>query len=193
MSTIVAVTKNGTIAIAADTLTKYGATKESARYVVNHEKIIRVAGSYVAITGPTSGKVVLADSFAKSKPRFDSVAGIYRTWLALHAVLKKEHFLNAAGDSSDSFESTHLDVLIANEHGIFGVGSYRTVQEFSRFYAYGQGSEYAMGAMFAAYDDPKRSAEDVARVGIEAAAEFDHSTGLPMTLYSLKQKGRSPR
>ncbi|HMK44951.1 MAG TPA: hypothetical protein VK445_12520 [Dissulfurispiraceae bacterium] len=187
MSTIVAVRKNGMVAIAADTLTKWGSTKESSRYVVNHEKIIKVRDCYIAIAGPTSGKVILLDYFAKSKVRLDSVESIYNTWLALHAELKEKHFMNAVEDSSDSFETTRMDVLIANRHGIFGVGSYRTVQEFSRFYAYGQGGEYAMGSMFATYDDPDKSAEDLARLGIEAAAEFDHSTGLPMTVYSLKQ------
>jgi ATP-dependent protease HslVU (ClpYQ) peptidase subunit len=60
------------------------------------------------------------------------------------------------------------------------------VQEFSRFYAYGQGSDYAMGAMYALYDDPGRSAEDIVRLGLEAAAEFDHSTGLPITVIDIR-------
>ena len=67
-----------------------------------------------------------------------------------------------------------MDVLIANRHGIFGVGADRAVQEFAKFYAFGYGCEYALGAMFAAYEDPARSAEDVARLGVEAAAEPHH-------------------
>ena len=43
MTTVAVVRKNGVAAIAADTLTKWGPVKESATYVVNHEKILHVA------------------------------------------------------------------------------------------------------------------------------------------------------
>ncbi|MDB5903612.1 MAG: hypothetical protein JWM26_2490, partial [Betaproteobacteria bacterium] len=43
-----------------------------------------------------------------------------------------------------------------------------------------------LGVMYALYDDPKRSAEDVARRAIDGAAEFDDSTGAPVTSYALK-------
>ena len=79
-------------------------------------------------------------------------------------------------------------VLMANPHGIFAIGSYRDVQEFSSFYAYGSGNEYALGAMLKAYDDPKLSAEDIAKIGIEAAAEFDDGTDLPMITHVIDAK-----
>ena len=79
-----------------------------------------------------------------------------------------------------------MDCLIANPHGIFGVAAHRTVQEFSRFYAYGSGSDYALGAMYFAYGNPKLDAEQIARHGIEAAAEFDDGTGLPITCFTLR-------
>jgi ATP-dependent protease HslVU (ClpYQ) peptidase subunit len=40
--------------------------------------------------------------------------------------------------------------------------------------------------MYAMYGDPKRSAEDIARAAIVGAAEFDDSTGLPVTSYAVK-------
>ena len=40
------------------------------------------------------------------------------------------------------------------------------------------------------YDDPKRSAEDIARFAIEAAAEFDDATGLPVMSHSVKLQRR---
>jgi ATP-dependent protease HslVU (ClpYQ) peptidase subunit len=190
MSTVAVVRKNGLIAIAADTLTKAGSSRESAQYVVNHEKIIQAGDSYIALAGPTSMKLVLKDYFSctKNKIRFDSVENILRTWIQIHETLKTRYYMNALEDSDDSFESSQADAVIANEHGIFGVSSHRVVQEFSKFYAYGQGSEYAMGAMFAIYDDPTKTAEDIARVGITAAAEFDLSTGLPLTIKTLSCK-----
>ena len=56
MSTIVVVRKNGSAAIAADTLTTWEGSKDSAEYIVNHQKIFRSGDSYLAIAGPTSAK-----------------------------------------------------------------------------------------------------------------------------------------
>jgi ATP-dependent protease HslVU (ClpYQ) peptidase subunit len=77
-------------------------------------------------------------------------------------------------------------VLILNPAGIFGIAAHRTVQEFSKFYAFGSGGDVALGVMYATYDNPKRSAEDIARHAIEGAAEFDDSTGAPVTSYAVK-------
>ena len=48
----------------------------------------------------------------------------------------------------------------------------------------------ALGAMYAAYDNPRLSAEQVARLAIEAAAEFDDATGLPVVSRSVKLKAK---
>jgi len=79
-------------------------------------------------------------------------------------------------------------VLIANPYGIFGVSGHRTVQEFSRFYAYGSGSDYALGSMWTTYDSQNISAETIARKSIEAAAEFDDGTGLPVDSFTIKTR-----
>ncbi len=192
MSTVLVVKKNGLIAIAADTMTKSGSSRESADYVVNHEKIIPVRDSYIALAGPTSLKLILKNYFAttRNRVRLDTVDAILATWMHMHEALKTKYFMNVTEDSSDSFETSQADAVIANRYGIFGVSSYRVVQEFSKFYSYGQGSEYAMGAMFSVYDDPKKNADDVARVGMQAAAEFDVSTGLPVTIRTVLQATR---
>ena len=95
--------------------------------------------------------------------------------------------MNPNERSEDSYESTRMDVLIANPHGIFGVSAYRHVQQFTKFYSYGNGNEYATGAMYAIYDDPSKSAEDIARLGIQAAIEFEDSSGLPIISYTVQQ------
>lgn len=192
MTTLAVVKKKGQIAIAADTLTKWGTTKESATYIANHDKIIRVGDSYIAITGTTTFNLILRDYFAglEAPPRLDSVQAIFRTWQELHAAMKERYFLNPAEDKEDDLESSRIHVLIANPQGIFGVGAHRTVQEFSRFYAYGAGSEYAMGALWASYDNPKLDAHALARLAIECAIEFDDSTGAPITSHVLKEARR---
>lgn len=189
MTTLAVVKKKGQIAIAADTLTKWGTTRESAAYVANHDKIIQVGNTYIAITGTTTFKLILQDYFSAMEcpPAFDGVQSIFRTWQELHAAMKERYFLNANEDKEDDLETSRIHVLIANPHGIFGVGAHRTVQEFSKFYSYGAGSEYATGALYAAYDNPKLDAEALARLAIECAIEFDDSTGGPVNSYAFKE------
>ena len=54
MTTIAVVRKNGHAAIAADTMTKWGTGKETAEYIINHSKILKVGGSYIGVTGSAS-------------------------------------------------------------------------------------------------------------------------------------------
>jgi len=187
MTTVTIVRKAGRIAIAADTLTKWGCGKESADYVANHEKIIRVGNSFVAITGSATFKLILTDYFASldEPPRLDSVAEIFRVWNTLHGALKEQYYLQTGEDKEEDLESSRMDVLIANPRGIFGVAAHRTVQEFSKFYAYGSGSPYALGAMYAAWRAPALDAEAVARLGVAAAAEFHDETGLPVQSFVM--------
>ena len=188
MTTLAVVRKNGQFAIAADTLTKWGSTKESSIYVTNHEKIFQVGDSFMAITGTTTFKLILSEYFSQleTPPKFDSVPSIFRTWQELHAIMKERYFLNANEDKEDDLETSRMYVLIANAHGIFGVAPHRTVQEFSKFYAYGAGADYAMGALYASYDQPKLNAEALARLAVEAAAEFDDSTGGPISSHLIR-------
>ena len=51
MTTVAVVRKQGVAAVAADTLTKWGSAKESALYIANHEKILKVGESLIAVTG----------------------------------------------------------------------------------------------------------------------------------------------
>ncbi len=194
MSTIVVVKKDGYAAIAADTLTKWGSIKESAGYVVNHQKIVQVGNCYLAAAGPTVAIRVLTHYFAHRPraPRLDGVDQIFEAWLDLHAALKERYHVNPEEEEDDAYESSQMDVLIAGPAGIFGVGADRAVQEYSRYYAYGYGCEYALGAMYAVYDDPARSAEDIAKLAVQAAAEFDDNSGLPLTCYTVKLRG-APR
>lgn len=187
MTTLVVVKKDGVAALAADTLTKWGSLKESAKYVANHGKILTVAGSLIAVTGYSTFLLILRDYFARPETQadFSNVDAIFRTWQALHGALKDQYYLQAGEDKEDDLESSQIDVLIANPRGIFGVAEHRSVQEFSRFYAYGSGAELALGALYALYDTPL-GAKEIARKAIEAAAEFDDRTGLPVEAKTLQ-------
>lgn len=193
MSTIVVVKKEGFACVAADTLTCLGSTKESEKYVADPNKIIRVKDSYVAIVGHASWQHVLKNYFARSGKKTDlqSEEAIFQTLIEMHKTLKDKYFLNPKEEESDAFESSQLDALVANPRGIFGIYSLRSVQEYTRFYARGTGAHYALGAMYAIYDDESKSAEAIARVGIEASAEFDDGTALPMNLFTIRLRQRT--
>src|SRR5262249_52218493 len=189
MTTIVAVKKNGFVAIAADTLTKFGYTKESAAYISQSEKIFRLGDSFIAVSGAATSDLAIRDYFHKQKKRLqlNSVSEIFRVWNELYLALKDHYFLNPGRDNDDDYESLKTRVLIANAKGIFGVDAHRYVQEFTKFHAYGSGREFALGSMFASYDLPL-SAEEIAVGAVTAAAEFDDATGLPINSYSIKCK-----
>ena len=188
MTTVTVVRKDGIAAIAADTLIKWGSAKESASYIANHEKILRVGDSFLAVTGYATFKNILQDYFdhAPEEIRLDTPATIFRTWNRLHRFLKERYYLMPEEDKEDALESSRMDTLIANAHGIYGVAAHRTVQEFSKFYAYGSGADYALGAMFSVYANAGFTAEQIARHGVEAAAEFDDATSTPITSYTIR-------
>ena len=192
MTTIAVVRKSGYAAIAADTLTKWGSGKESAAYIANNTKIVKAGDSYLAASGTATFKLILRDYFAQLEEpaRFDSTINIFKTWQAFHAALKERYYLVSVGEKDDTIESSKFDVLLANPHGIFGVGAHRTVQEYRKFYAIGTGTDLALGAMYAAYDRPGLSAEQVARLAVEAAAEFHDATGLPVISHAVKLRRR---
>jgi ATP-dependent protease HslVU (ClpYQ) peptidase subunit len=188
MTTIAVARKNGYAAIAADTMTKWGSGKETADYIVNHGKIFRVRDTYLGVTGNATFQAILRDYFSRPKvyARFDTPLEIFRTWQKLHSILKNDYYLVAGHGEDDAIESSRMDVLIANSRGIFGVAAHRTVQEFAKFYAFGSGGDIAMGSMYVNHPQARVSAEQVAVSAIEAAAEFDDSTGLPATSFAIK-------
>ena len=107
----------------------------------------------------------------------------------LQRALRDEYFVQGKEDSTDDFESMRMELLIASPGGLFGAYPQRSVQEYTRFYAFGSGAEYAMGAMHAAWETAV-SAEELARIGVETAARFDVGTGLPLTLRTIPLEER---
>lgn len=189
MTTIVVVRKGNEAVIGADTLGTYGDQLESATYIKNASKLIAVGDTWLAVTGHAALDMVLRNIFAHTKNRraFHSVDEILTTSLELHRRLKDHYFLNPEEDDQDSFESSRMNILLANPHGIFGLCARRTVFEYVKFYAFGSGEQYALGAMHATYDIAA-NAEAVARAGLEAAISFDSGSGAPVEIKKIKLK-----
>ncbi len=194
MTTIVVVRKNNEAVIAADTLGTYGDQLESAAYIKNASKLIAVGDTWLAVTGHAALDMILRNIFAHTKNRraFRNTDEILMTSLELHQRLKEHYFLSQADeDDRDGFESSRMNILLANPHGIFGICARRTVFEYVKFYAFGSGEQYALGAMHAIYDRAD-DAETVARAGLAAAIDFDSGTGAPVELKTIKLK-KSPK
>lgn len=201
MSTIVAAVKNGIACIAADSLTSFGDTKQSAEFVVNSDKILSLANAvtnenttskttaYMGIVGSAAHHLVMQNLAVDHADKIDlsDRMSIFTTLKTIHPILKEEYFLNSKEDDEDSYESSRVDALIMNENGIFGLYSLREVEQYSRFWAVGSGSEFALGAMQTAYEIYD-TAEQIAQAGVFAGATFDNASSLPMTSYTLKSK-----
>jgi len=193
MSAIVVVKKAGKAVIGADSLTTFGRTKFGKKYQRDGDKIHKFESSYIGIVGDAAHSNVFENIIEKyaADLRFDSRKHIFETYLHLHEILKDKFHLNPDVAEDEAYQSSQIDALIANENGIFGMFEFREVHEFEKFWAIGSGKPYALGAMFAAYDridDP----EEIARMGITAACDFDNACDMPMTVFSLKLKKNSP-
>lgn len=185
MTTLVVVRKDKQIVIAGDSLTTFGDTRLAAPYDQSWDKIVRSGDTYIGLCGSAAHQLVFDNLLAKERGlNFSSKAAIFETFRKLHPVLKEQHFLNPKEEDDDPYESTQITALLANPRGIYGVYSMREVFEFSRFWAAGSGKEFALGAMYAVYDQLE-TAEQIARAGIEAGTAFDKNSALPMTLYTM--------
>ncbi len=186
MSTIVVVKKNGRSCIAADTQVTWGGTKLSAHYIADQTKIVQVGDTFLGITGSSTHQHVIEHYFGRCESySFKNPREIFDTWREFHKAMKSDYFLNAGDDKEMPYENSHMHVLLANPYGIFGVYALRSVDEYIKFWSFGSGSEFALGALHGAYDRFD-NVEDIARVAIEAAAEFDNATSLPMTVHSIE-------
>ncbi len=191
MSTLVMVDKAGVACMAADTLMSFGSRKLSARYVARPEKILEVDGSYVGLVGWCAHQSVLESVFAHGLklPMIASEQDLFEFSRVLHCKLKEEYFLNPQEDSDDPYESSQMMLFILNRNGMFGLDTLRSVERYRRFAAAGSGASYALGAMYAAYEQGL-PAEDVARLGVEAGIEFDKASLGPITLKRV-ESGRA--
>ena len=189
MTTIVVVRKGDRAAIAADSLTTFGTTRLAPYYDRSPHKIAAYRDSFIGVAGSAAHQLVLENILARNADLdFHGKDAIYETFRKLHPILKDEAFLNPKEEDDDPYESSQMTMMIANPAGIFAVYSMREVFELDRFWAIGSGRDFALGTMFATYARAK-SVEAVAKLAIEAGAEFDTGTSLPMDLRTVTLAG----
>ena len=186
MSTLVVVKKGGKVCIAADSLTTFGDLRMGSAYDSGYDKIQKYSDGYFGIVGSAAHALVMESVMKNKKVKIDfsDRMSIFETFRAMHPVLKDKYFLIAKDEDEDPYEATHIDAVICNARGIFGIYSLREVSEYNKFWAIGSGSEYALGAMYAVYD-MLESAEEIAKAGVMAGAEFNNASAMPMSSYTV--------
>ena len=187
MTTVAAVKKGKRLCIATDTLTCFGSRKEIAeKHVSDHGKVIRIGPNLVAVSGHVSWELILKHYFSKKKniSEWKTVDQVFEVLNVLHQHLKDTYFLHLSYSRYEPLESSNFGFLIINSYGIFEADYLRVVRQHKYFSAIGKGNEYALGAIKAVYDlidDP----EEIAKIGVEAAAQFDRNTDLPLHTHCI--------
>jgi ATP-dependent protease HslVU (ClpYQ) peptidase subunit len=193
LSTLTIVRKGNQVAMAADALTTFEETRLPPANDAAPQKIIQIGDALVGIVGYTAHFLVIERAMAELRnPDFSSRAGVFETFHVLHPILKEHYYLLPEAEEGDPYESSQASVLIASPHGIFGVYDLREVHEYRRFWAMGSGTSFALGAMWARYDDDALSAAEVAELGATAGAEFDRSSSPPIEVRSFELSGGPP-
>lgn len=181
MSIICAVKKDGIVAISSDTQSNLGSLKVSSNYIKNSEKLFSVNESIIGIAG-WSAVSDLFEHLISKKPKMFNLENrmdIYSTFKKLHKKLVDDYYIEINEGEDQPVESSQLEALIINKHGLFEIGSYREVNEYNRYWAIGSGQELALGAMYSLYET-EMTADSIAEAGVMAAAEFDDGCSLPL-------------
>jgi len=184
MSTIVVAQKNGVACIGADTMSCLGSLRQKAHHIVNKTKITKIGDTHIGLTGTSASLVVMNSYFSNpERPRdFSSTDSIFETFRHAHHWMKAEYFMTTMASKDEEYETTQFYGLVANPHGIFALYSYRSSQQFHKFWAAGSGRDYALGAMQSVYDQYD-DVVDIVKAGLNASAEFDSATGSPFEIY----------
>jgi ATP-dependent protease HslVU (ClpYQ) peptidase subunit len=187
MSIVCAAIKNDQIAIAADTQMSMGSLVTTAEDLKNCDKLLRVNDNVIGTVGWKAMSTMLETIIDEKGGLFvlDDRKTIYRSMMSLHKEMKANYYLETDECKSQPVESLQLDALIINKNGIYEVGSYREVNQFSRFWSIGSGARYSLGAMEALYG-MAIDAKELVEAGVYAATKFDSGCSMPATSEVMK-------
>ena len=189
MSIIVAVNKNGQIAVAADTVHLYGTRREYRDNIVGRPKVRKIGRSYIGGVGWAVYDNIL-NHYVRSLKRMPTLRdepAIFDFFLKLWKNLKDRYQVvndQPVNEEQSPFASIDSEFLVANRQGIFQVDANLTVTRFARYTAIGSGDRFAHGVLYALFDS-RLSAEQLARRAAEAAVYFDQDCGGEIEVYRV--------
>ena len=193
MTIITAVQKGDQIAIACDTQSTGGNTRHSAEYNINRSKILNYGETFWGFAGATSIHQIFEDLFAESEPPpLLSRRDIFRWLLAQQNHLKEHYYIKTdiSHDRQQAVEASQGNALVATPYGIYSINHYRFVQEYSKFWALGSGSDIALGAMEILYTQ-ELTASEIAEAGAVTATKFNIHCAPPIRVKTI-QKATQP-
>ena len=195
MSIIVAVQKNGRLAIAWDTMSSFGSTR-----CVNQAgppKVLRAGASFVGSAGFTVYRNLLDHYLAlKKTPTLKDERSVFeffvQFWREMHT---QYHFVDDQPNSDDPSPFADLDAefLVVNRYGIFCVQQILSVSRYERFCAIGSGASHAEGALQVLYQGDA-DAREIAESAVHVVLEFDAASGGAIEALDVaEQRGRQPK
>jgi ATP-dependent HslUV protease, peptidase subunit HslV len=186
MSILVAVRKHGELVIASDSAQTEDGMIVSAEYYVNNNKILKCGESFIGLVGWSCTQDIMESIIREhsGKMKLGNRADIFDSFRFIHTQLKDEYFIETTEDKDQPVEASQIGALIVGPSGIFEIESYRTVTEYSKFWALGSGKKLALGAMQAVYDNLD-SAEEIAQTAVNAACALDDSCAEPIHVHQI--------
>ncbi len=187
MSIVIAVTKNGTTVMAADSLNVFG----QERIPTDNSKatkVRRVGGVLFAFTGWSVYDNIIEHLLAgRDAPPLEEANEIFTFFMELWRELHDRYqFVNDQCREKDTpFGDLDASFLIANRTGIYKVSQDASVCRFDKYYAIGSGSYYALGAVHQVYDQEQDAAK-IAQRSVETAIEFDIYCGGEIDVFEVQ-------
>ncbi len=189
MSTLVVVKKDGFATIACDSLSTDNSVKVSPENKINNHKFFKIHDSIIGFVGWSNINNIFEDVIERQLEglEFTTRSSIFKSLNLLHQILIDDYFINTDEKRDQPVESSQLDGCVVSPEGIFEFCSYRSVDEYSKYWATGSGQEFALGCLYNSYGENK-SSEELAIDAVKAGCHFDDSSGLPAQFETIKLK-----
>lgn len=182
MSVIVAVRKGSQAVLAADTAQSDETLIMTSDYLVNHNKLVHAGDSWIGLAGWSASQDIF-ESLVRNHGELLELGSrqqIFDSFIRIHKVMKDEYFIDTQEDKEQPVESSQMSAMIVNARGLFEIESYRSVSEYTRFWALGSGRKLALGALHAMYEQTD-DVVAIAKAAVQAACAFDDGCALPLT------------
>ncbi|NNF17206.1 MAG: MFS transporter [Gammaproteobacteria bacterium] len=186
MSIIVAVRKGDQAVLAADTAQSDDTLIMKSKYLLNHNKLVQAGDSWIGLAGWSASQDIFESLVRNHEElmKFGTRQEIFDSFIKIHKLMKDEYFIDTQEDKEQPVESSQMSAIIVNPNGLFEIESYRSVSEYSQFWALGSGKRLALGALHALYDQSD-DVVAIAKAAVTAACEFDDGCALPLTWQAI--------
>jgi ATP-dependent protease HslVU (ClpYQ) peptidase subunit len=176
MTTIVGVVKNGNVTLGADSQVTDNDRKNNS---LTMEKITKNNGYFIAGSGDSTPCDILQHIFIPPVPNATERKNIYKFMITKFVPSMRE-CLEDNGYKADPKEDSGFSMLIAFDGEIFDIGDdFSVVLNDDGIYGVGNGSKYAIGALYAGASVEK---------ALEIAATNDIYTSGPFQIVRQQKK-----